>query len=519
MLMCLTLVGCKKEKAKFSANTEYVEIHKNETFKLEISSNKDYTFKVANKKLISFEENIITGLKEGRTTIDFLIDGEIVKTVTVRILPAKVIPTLKMDKLSYSINQGLTENLYIKTNVERDKLAYESKDSDIAVIEDGVLKALSESVTTITIYLIEDPQLKIEISVEVLPKDTVAPVISFESVEQNVTINLFETFNYLKGVKITDNVDGENVEDVVIEGNLDTSNYGTYEVTYIVKDRSGNETRATRQITVDWISAVDFIGHGGCYYGVMNSEEAILYAIQKLKYQAVEVDIAMTSDGVFVLSHDPTFGGLTIASTPYSKLKDVEVTSTKSADLPLKEIGSGPITYKSKICTLERYLEICKEYGVTAVIELKSCKGITNSDQSNMPKLKELIEDKGMLDQCILLGSTYNALIWTRNNGYETVTCQYLVSSCASETVLERCIKYNLDISMCVTYGDGQIENTPAWIKRYKDAGLKVSVYTFTHYSTYANLQHWIDIGVDYVTVDWHSISKVKLPVKTEGVN
>lgn len=518
MLMCLTLVSCRKEKVKLTVNTENVEIHQGEEFTLIVSSNKEYTTNVVDKNVIKFENNVITGLKEGTTSIQFIVEGKTIKTVTVNVLSPKFVPVLSIEKQEYSIHLGLTEELDIETNVSKEKISYESKNKEIAIVEKGVLKALTEGETTIIISLSDYPEYKVEIEVEVLPKDEVAPVITFEGVEQNTTINLFERFDYLKGIKIIDDVDGDVLNNIVIEGTVDNSNYGSYEIVYIAKDRSGNESRVTREITVDWISSVNFIGHGGSYYGVMNSEEAILYAAKELKYQAIEVDLKMTSDGVFVLCHDDTFGGKTVATTPYSVLKDVEVTSKKDATLPMKEIGKTVVTYTSKICTLERYLEICKEYGVTAVIELKSCTGITNSDQSNMPKLMKMIEDKGMLDQCILLGSTYNALIWTRNNGYEDVACQYLVSSCASEAVLERCIKYNLDISMCVTYGDGQIQNTPAWIARYKDAGLKVSVYTFTQYSEYSAVQYWIDRGVDYVTVDWHSISKLKLPVKEETV-
>ena len=119
----------------------------------------------------------------------------------------------------------------------------------------------------------------------------------------------------------------------------------------------------------------------------MNSEEAILYAASVLKYQAIEIDVRVTKDGVFVLCHDATFGGVTIASTNYADLKDVVHTTTKSGSgtYPLlhKEFEGNKV-YKSTICTLKRYLEICKEYDVRPVIELKGGTGLTNSDQSNM---------------------------------------------------------------------------------------------------------------------------------------
>ena len=115
-----------------------------------------------------------------------------------------------------------------------------------------------------------------------------------------------------------------------------------------------------------------------------------------------------------------------------------------------------------------------------------------------------------MRKNVIFLTSSYKCLIWTRNNGYSDIPCQYLVNSCESEEVLNTCIQYNLDVSINAT-GSG-IKNSQEWINKYKDAGLKVSCYTFTQYSDYKTLQKWIDKGVDYVTCDWHLMSKVNLP-------
>ena len=160
-------------------------------------------------------------------------------------------------------------------------------------------------------------------------------------------------------------------------------------------------------------------------------------------------------------------------------------------------------------CTLERFLEICKEYNVKAVIELKYSAGINSNDQSRMPALMDVIERTGMRKNVILLTSQLNCLIWTRNNGYSDIECQYLVTSLENEATLQRCIQYNLDISFNIT---GQ--NSDEWIARYKEAGLKVSCYTFTQYDDYPKLQSWINKGVDFVTCDWHRMDKVVLPEK-----
>ncbi len=333
--------------------------------------------------------------------------------------------------------------------------------------------------------------------------DAEAPVITVDAAQ--VTVNLFKEFDVLSGVSAEDNIDGDLTSQIIVKGTVDVNNYGTYVLEYVVTDAAGNEATATRTVEVVWGYATDFIGHTGCYYGIANTEEAFIYAAGTLKYQALESDLKSTKDGVFVMCHDDTWGGYTIANTNWNVLKDVEVTQTRTAGYAKDELpGTG--TYTSKICSFDRYLEICKEYNVKAVIELKSSPGITNSDQSNMPKLMQAIKDKDMLDEVIFLGSQYNCLIWVKQNGYENIPCQYLVNSCESETALNRCITYGLDISINVT---GNYSNSDEWLAKYKAAGCEISTYTFTQYVNYDVVQTWIDKGVDYVTVDWQNMAKL----------
>ena len=357
---------------------------------------------------------------------------------------------------------------------------------------------------------------------EAVYADSASPTLtinpSLETLKLNWNKEVTKEF-LLQGVTSIDDIDGDITSDIVVAHEINNRKYGTYVVTYTSTDSSGNSSSVKRNVEVVWDYAVEFIGHQGSYYGAPNSEEAFLYAAQTLQYQALETDVKQTKDGVFVCSHDDTFGGLTIASTNWADLKDIEISSSRTAGYP-SQYGEMPGTgkYTAKICTLERYLEICKEYGIKAVVELKGSTGISNSDQSGMPALMELIEEVGMLDQTIFLASAYNCLIWVKQNGYDYIPCQYLVDSFASDTVFERCKTYGLDVSGCVTYGNGQTQNTAEWVAKYQDAGIKVSTYTFTQWSDYSDVQKWIDIGVDFVTVDWHSMHKLDLPDNSDIV-
>lgn len=389
-------------------------------------------------------------------------------------------------------------------------VVFYTEDKDLIEINNTSIKALKEGTAVLkTTYKGNDKEITINIT-----KDNVAPTISYTGADK-LTLNWNTDYDIYEDLIVDDNIDEDIKERVSLLDNFDFKEYGLHTITYVVTDSSGNTAQVSREVEVVWNYDVTFIGHAGSFYGIMNTEEAILYAAEVLKYQAIEVDLSQTSDGVFVLCHDATFGDYTVANTPWSILKDYEVIKSRNSGYPAQDGSVVGSPYTSKLCTLERYLEICKEYGIKAVIELKSSKGITNSDQSRMPALMSIIEKHDMLDDVIFLASAYNTLIWTRQNGYSDIECQYLVGSCESTEYLNRCITYDLDISINVTYGD--YSNSDEWLARYKEAGLKISTYTFTQYVNYNVVQTWINKGVDFVTCDWQRMDKLILPTSSDG--
>ena len=400
------------------------------------------------------------------------------------------------------------------------KVDISSLDDTVAmVLDDGTVVALGEGNTYIVLKTLDGSNVEYKIEIYVYEKQEVADTEKPEFVlasgtTSKVELNWNTKFDPLAGVTAKDNVDGDLTKNIKVTHEVDNKTYGTYEVKYEVTDKAGNVAEMTRTVEVVWNYGIEFIGHAGSYYGLMNSEEAILYAIQVLKYQAVEVDLKQTSDGVFVLCHDDTFAGYTLASTSWSVLKDVTRTASRSGGYPSQNGSVTKDSYTTGLCTLERYLEICKQYGVKAVIELKSSAGITNSDQSRMKALMNVIEKCGMRDKTIFLASQYNCLIWTRNNGYSDIECQYLVNSCESDTYLERCKQYDFTISINVT---GSYSNSDEWLAKYQDAGIKISTYTYTQWVDYSTVQEWINKGVNYVTCDWHLMDKLTLPAKESG--
>ncbi|GAB2533894.1 immunoglobulin-like domain-containing protein [Gracilibacillus alcaliphilus] len=78
--------------------------------------------------------------------------------------------------------------------------------------------------------------------------DTTVPEITLQG-EEEVTIELGDDYAEA-GATASDNYDGDISEQVTVTGSVDISQIGTYRLTYIVMDSSGNTTRVIRTINV-----------------------------------------------------------------------------------------------------------------------------------------------------------------------------------------------------------------------------------------------------------------------------
>jgi len=70
------------------------------------------------------------------------------------------------------------------------------------------------------------------------------------TVPTRTTINVGDKFNPLSGVKAIDNKDGDITDKVTVDGSVDASKPGTYELTYTVKDSKGHTVTAKQTVTV-----------------------------------------------------------------------------------------------------------------------------------------------------------------------------------------------------------------------------------------------------------------------------
>ena len=497
---------CEEGLTIFGSHQQVILEHQQlELVKFGLEEDEHVTWRSSNIEVarISNGEVIPNGL--GKTTVTAKSDL-FIATFELEIIRPNATDIATKTELKFEENAKYSIEYNVLPEYALQDVIITSSNDNLIVNDDNTIYAYKQGSASLYISPLSNLDFVKTISVEIY--ESKAPV--FEKTEdytEELEINYNDKEALLSGLKVIDNVDGDITDKIEFDKNL-ICTYGKHEITLTVKDSSGNESKFVRNIDVKWNYHTKFIGHSGSYYGVPNTEAAFLYAAKVLHYQALECDLQVTKDGVYVTNHDSFIGDFVISEHTYAELQEITLTRTNSGYI--KSLGlDDTVKYESKVCTLERYLEICKTYGCEAVIEIKgSSPGLSSSSQAGMQKLVNFVKEKGMWDDTIFLTSTVACLKWLRNNGYNDVRCQYLVSSCESQDVLDTCIQYNFDLSTNVTYGG---PNSDEWLQKYHDAGLEISVWTFDVYTNYDVGQQWIDKGVEYITCDWYVMEEMNL--------
>lgn len=227
-----------------------------------------------------------------------------------------------------------------------------------------------------------------------------------------------------------------------------------------------------------------FIGHRGSYWGVENSAEAFIAGAKK-GYLYLETDVKVAKDGTFVLTHDDETnrlgGNLNITQATVEQLKAETYTQTR-----------GGVTYTGKICTLEEYLQICKEHHAIPFIELKWATGINNNDCSNLGRMVDKVVEYGFGETAIINTSMKKCLEFVRKN-YPDFRLMFLCNT-NWESNFDWCVEQNIGAYIQTGCFD---RNT---VIRFHEKGLKVGVWTV---NTPANYTIYGNYGCDLIAVDY----------------
>lgn len=252
-------------------------------------------------------------------------------------------------------------------------------------------------------------------------------------------------------------------------------------------------TLALAMLTVTATYAVRpiFVGHRGSQWGLENSVESFTNGA-KMGYEYLETDFKVTKDKQLVCTHDDDLtrlgnNAMQIASSTLEELQAVPLTQTR--------LG---VTYTGRLCSAQEYLDVCKEYNVRPLIELKWATGINSNDQSNIPLLIDLIEKNGFRDKCIILTSMKPCLEYIRKN-YPDIELQFLTGQYWANH-FDWCVEHGIDVDIQATYFD------KSTVDKYHAADLKVNVWTV---NDDANYLKYGNMGCDFITTDRMDLAKL----------
>ena len=229
------------------------------------------------------------------------------------------------------------------------------------------------------------------------------------------------------------------------------------------------------------------VGHRGSQYGVENSVESFTNGA-KMGYEYLETDFKVTKDKQFVCSHDDDISRL---SSDGSSLVIASSTLEELQAHPFAQTRSG-VKYTGRLCSGQEYLDVCKEYNVRPLIELKWATGINSNDCSNIPMLIKFIEDNGFRDKCIILTSMKPCLEYIRKN-YPDIELQFLTGEYWASH-FDWCVQQGIDVDIQAGYFD------KSTVTKYHDKGLKVNMWTTNTNDGYKQYGNW---GCDFITTDY----------------
>ena len=210
-----------------------------------------------------------------------------------------------------------------------------------------------------------------------------------------------------------------------------------------------------------------------------NTCAAFVAAGNRSSYYGIETDIHRTADGNFIIHHDPDtsrVGG--------KKLKVEETDFSTLQEFRLRDKDGSHTRADLRLPSLEEYIGICKRYGKSSVLELKSA-----FTEEEIREMIGRIEKMGWLDEVIFIAFDYENLLKVRKVK-PGQRCQFLTEQ-FSENLLTRLIKDDIDLDI---YYPALSEKD---VKLCHENGVLVNVWTVDKKEDAERLIGW---GVDFLT-------------------
>lgn len=227
---------------------------------------------------------------------------------------------------------------------------------------------------------------------------------------------------------------------------------------------------------------VTLVAHRGMRSVAPENTTASFTEAGKHGYWGAECDIYRTKDGVWIISHDShTYRMMDksafIEKKTYEELMDMNVDNGVNID-----------KYEDlKICSLEEYLDICKKYNMTPVIELKG--------KNNTEYYSEIVELANQFEVNPVYISFHIENLQTMRR---LTQCKmyYLVQKISEDDIQDA-----KSIENCgIDFNGNKDKNFKSdIIKKCQDAGLELGAWTINEEGALQKLEQY---GITLITTD-----------------
>lgn len=227
---------------------------------------------------------------------------------------------------------------------------------------------------------------------------------------------------------------------------------------------------------------VTLVAHRGMRSVAPENTTASFAEAGKHGYWGAECDVCRTKDGVWIISHDShTYRMMDksafIEKKTYEELMDMNVDNGVNID-----------KYEDlKICSLEEYLDICKKYNMTPVIELKG--------KNNTEYYSEIVELANQFEVNPVYISFHIENLQTMRR---LTQCKmyYLVQKISEDDIQDA-----KSIENCgIDFNGNKDKNFKSdIIKKCQDAGLELGAWTINEDDALQKLEQY---GITLITTD-----------------
>ncbi len=229
-------------------------------------------------------------------------------------------------------------------------------------------------------------------------------------------------------------------------------------------------------------SAPKLIAHRGLSSLYPQNTLPAFYGAAKQGFAAFEIDIHTTKDGEWVVIHNDTVDDMTDGT---GRVADYTAKELKAMKI---DNGNGVENHPDlRIPTLRETLDVCKEWDIPPVVEIKNC------DTAYLPELKAILDEYGLSDTAAIISFTKEYLELYRELDKD-IEILYL-SHVPTKEDIDWCYGHNFGIN----FNHKCLYKCFSAIKYAREKGITIAAWTVDN-TIYADIM--VLFGAEYITTN-----------------